>query len=392
MTNNKDRMLSIAGSAFAISIFWASLYMYVPILPTHARSLGATGGQIGSILASYGLTQLLFRLALGWLSDRMRRKKLFALGGTLLVAASGIGLALARTPAALFAFRALSGGAATAWVTIAVLYSSQFPIEQAVRTSSQLNFLSALGQIVAMSSGGFLAGRWGTQVTFWSSAILSVPAFLAFSVVKDVRTTSGAGITMPQFVRAITTPRLLLVSGLAACSQYAMFSTSLGFAAVRAQDLGATAARLGILTTAVQVAKAVPMLVLSVRGRPQDGRASAIAGLALIAVPLFVFPFVTHFGLMVACQVVMGLGIGIVFPVLMGLALQAVEPEARASAMGVFQSIYALGMTLGPAFSGLFSRWWGIVGVYMTNGALLVIALAVAVLFLRKTHPVPEPA
>jgi MFS family permease len=188
---------------------------------------------------------------------------------------------------------------------------------------------------------------------------------------------------MSQFRKAISTPRLLLVSGLSACSQYAMFATSLGFAAVRAQDLGASDAQLGILTTAVQVAKAIPMFFLSVRRRPQDGRTMAVLGLALVTVPLFIFPFLTHFALLVACQAVMGLGIGIAFPVMMGLALQAVDPEARASAMGVFQSVYAIGMTLGPAISGVFARQWGIVGVYMTNGALLVIATVVAAAFLR---------
>ena len=99
--------------------------------------------------------------------------------------------------------------------------------------------------------------------------------------------------------------------------------------------------------------------------------------------PLFVFPFSTHLFTLVVCQVIIGLGVGIAFPVLMGLALQAVEPEARASAMGVFQSVYAIGMTLGPAISGVVAHRWGIQGVYMTNGALLVLATLVAVLFLR---------
>ena len=90
---------------------------------------------------------------------------------------------------------------------------------------------------------------------------------------------------------------------------------------------------------------------------------------------------------MVACQVVMGLGIGIAFPVLMGLALQSVEPEARASAMGVFQSIYAVGMTLGPLFSGIVADRWDIQGVYLTNGALLVASVLVAVWLLREAKP-----
>jgi MFS family permease len=387
LTHNRERTLSIASSAFAIFLFWASLYMYVPILPTHARALGATEDQIGLILGAYGMTQLMFRLPLGLLSDRLGRKKVFAL-----LSASGLGLAMAKTPTALFVFRAVSGGAATAWVTISVLYNSHFPIEHAVRTSGQLNLLSAIGQILAMSTGGYLAQRFGAAAAFWSSLILSAPVLVAFSLVRDVRARPGLGITWPQFGKAITTPRLLLVSILAACSQYAMFGTSLGFAAVRAQDLGASDAQLGILTTAVQVAKAIPMLALSLRGRPRSGRWLTAVGLALIAAPLFVFPFLTRFYLLVACQAVIGIGVGIVFPVLMGLALQSVEPEARASAMGVFQSVYAVGMTLGPVISGGVARAWNLTAVYLTTGGLLAAATAVAAIALSVRHARPAHA
>jgi MFS family permease len=94
---------------------------------------------------------------------------------------------------------------------------------------------------------------------------------------------------------------------------------------------------------------------------------------------------------MIVSQAVVGIGVGMSFPILMGMALQAVEQEARASAMGVFQSIYAVGMTLGPLFSGVIAGWSGIWGVYLTNGVLLVIAALVAALLLRPQVQ-PDPA
>ena len=95
-----------------------------------------------------------------------------------------------------------------------------------------MNLLAAIGQIVAMSSGGWIAERWGPQATFWASALLSVPALAAFALIRDVRAPSGAGLSMRAFGRAISNPRLLLVAGLAACSQFAFFATTLGYAAV----------------------------------------------------------------------------------------------------------------------------------------------------------------
>jgi MFS family permease len=391
LTSKQNRTLSIVSAVLAIFFFWASLYTYVPILPTHALASGANDAQLGMILASYGLTQLLFRLPLGLLSDRLRRKKVFALIGALIVTASALGLAYARSPIGLFAFRALSGCAATAWVTITALYSSQFPIEHAVRSAGQLNLLAAIGQIAAMSSGGWIAESWGAQATFIASALLSLPALLAFGLVRDVRESAGNGITWAAFGRAVTTPRLLLVSGLAACSQFAFFATALGYAAVHAQAHSASDAELGFLTTAVQIAKALPALILSLRRKPGQRVGIVAAGLALVGLPLFVFPATTDLRWMIVLQATIGLGVGMSFPVLMGLALQAVEPEARSSAMGVFQSIYALGMTLGPLLSGFIAGRTGIWGVYLTNGVLLMLAVGIALLFLRP-HAAPQTA
>jgi MFS family permease len=166
-----------------------------------------------------------------------------------------------------------------------------------------------------------------------------------------------------------------------------MFGTSLGFAAVRAQYLGATDGQLGILTTAVQVAKAIPMFVISFRGRPRSSKLMTVLGLTLIAAPLFAFPYLSAFWMLVACQVSVGLGVGVAFPVLMGLALQSVEPEARASAMGVFQSVYAVGMTLGPAVSGIIAKRWNLTAVYLSTAALVVLAIAVGAALLRIKRP-----
>ncbi len=44
----------------------------------------------------------------------------------------------------------------------------------------------------------------------------------------------------------------------------------------------------------------------------------------------------------------------------MSLALGAITPEQRATAMGFFQSLYALGMTAGPIISGLLAQELGL--------------------------------
>jgi len=58
-----------------------SLYAYVPILSPYAESLGASYKMVGMIIGSYGFTQMLLRIPLGIISDKMGNRKLFIISG-----------------------------------------------------------------------------------------------------------------------------------------------------------------------------------------------------------------------------------------------------------------------------------------------------------------------
>jgi MFS family permease len=54
----------------------------------------------------------------------------------------------------------------------------------------------------------------------------------------------------------------------------------------------------------------------------------------------------------------------------MGLSIQAVPRAQQATAMGFFQSLYAIGMSLGPILSGVCAQKMGLSSVFVLNGAL----------------------
>ncbi len=75
----------VAGSrtlfALATFLFWASLYLFVPILPVYAESLGASLTMVGVVIGSYGIAQLLLRVPIGLVADAYGQRKLLAQGG-----------------------------------------------------------------------------------------------------------------------------------------------------------------------------------------------------------------------------------------------------------------------------------------------------------------------
>ena len=86
---------SILLFCFVNFFYWVALYLFQPILSVYTQSLGASLAMIGTIVAAYGLPQLIVRIPLGVAFDITSRKKLFlVLGiGATTIGALGLGLA-----------------------------------------------------------------------------------------------------------------------------------------------------------------------------------------------------------------------------------------------------------------------------------------------------------
>lgn len=84
--------------------------------------------------------------------------------------------------------------------------------------------------------------------------------------------------------------------------------------------------------------------------------------------------------LLFASQFSIGLSQGIVYPVLMGLSIRHVPDSERTTAMGLHQSVYAIGMFAGPWLSGILADAIGIRPVF---GVTALVCLALGVLGTR---------
>ena len=66
---------------FITSLYWLTLYFYVPILSPYVEHMGGTLEMVGLVVSAYGLAQLILRFPLGLWSDRLgKRRPFLALG------------------------------------------------------------------------------------------------------------------------------------------------------------------------------------------------------------------------------------------------------------------------------------------------------------------------
>jgi MFS family permease len=388
MPLSKQRPMALV--SLALLLYWSSLYVYVPILPVYARALGASLTLVGLIVGSYGLAQLVLRIPIGVTSDRLARRRPFAVAGFAAAVLSGISLVLAPSAEWLLLGRTLAGVSAATWVVISVIFAGYFPAAETTRAMGLASFLSGAGQLIATSTGGKIAELYGWHAPFVAGAVLALAGGLVMLLIRDPeaqRRSVAPG--WAEIVRVGTRPRLLAVSAVAALGQYTFWATSYAFVPIYASNLHYAPAQIGLLTTAMLIAYTAASLGLVRLARVLDDRVIICGGLVLAALSPLLTPFVTGYGLLLAVQALGGLGRGVAFPSLMGASLAAVTPRERGTAMGVYQAVYALGMTLGPATAGVIADRLGVSGALWISGLVTLLATAVAGLSLAAR---PRPA
>src|SRR5690606_23920237 len=142
-------VISLAG---LLGLRMLGLFMVLPVLALHVREMpGATPLAAGLALGIYGLTQAMLQLPFGWLSDRWGRKPVI-LGGLALFAAGSVLAALATTPAALVAGRALQGAGAISAAVIA-LVGDFTPVHRRTRVMALVGIVIGMAFILAFVVG-----------------------------------------------------------------------------------------------------------------------------------------------------------------------------------------------------------------------------------------------
>ena len=372
------RLLLILGLPF----FWSALYVYSSYLSVYAEKVGASLVMVGVIVASYGFTQLVVRIPLGIASDRLGRRKPFAVLGGLVGALSCAMMLVAPQPWILLIGRGLAGVAAASWVATSVLLISSYPASQVARATSLGMALTGLGCTLSSYAGGWLAGVAGERAPFWAGAVVGLVCAVIFAQIKEPAHVSRQPLTVRALLSVGKVPILLSCSILALLYQYISFAMGSAFVPVYANTLGATSGQLGALMALMQGFYALLAFFAGSISARLGNRNTAVLGLGLTALSALLTPFAHTLGWLCVLRALHGVGMGLSAPVLMAVPMAAIPPEKRGAAMGFYQAIYAIGMVAGPAISGVLAEHLGLTPTFYTVGALGVLATVGAMVFL----------
>ena len=366
------------------SLYWFSLYAYMPNLSPYAQQLGASHKWIGLIVGAYGFTQMIIRIPLGICSDTFNKRKIFIVFGFIVSIISSIVVWIFPSPTTLLIARALSGVAAATWVAFTVLFSSYFKEKEAPKAIGYINSSNGFGQMVAIFSGGMVAQVLGTRHAFLLAAIGGMVGLAVSLWIKDNKTIDRQPLKIADIWEIALEKQLLLVSVLAIFSQFVTFATVFGFTPVVANMLGANEFEQGLISTFSIVPGIVSAAMSGTYFANTFGkRNTLVIGFIVTALTCIYIPLVSSLYMLYIVQFIGGFARGMVFSLLMGMSIETVNMHKRATAMGFFQAIYGLGMFVGPSLVGVLSDvvslHWGfwltaLVG-FMGSGLSFCVAL-----------------
>jgi MFS transporter, DHA1 family, multidrug resistance protein len=366
-TDSRTRRINIILYASAVFFFWMSQYVYVPTLPTYVQSKTTNLSQVGFVLSMYGLWQAIVRVPLSIAADWLGRRKWLIIFGLLLGVLGAWLMGVADNAEWLAVGRAITGAAGGSWTLMVVGFSDMFLPSEAVRATALVSLVNTVGRVFATASTGWLNQAGGYSLAFFVAAGVGALAVVSGLMIRE----TPRSVKQPtvKSVGALLARRDVLWSSLTSgVSQYANWAFSFGFTPVLAKQMGGDAIAQSAVVTWHLVVFALANYGASKLTHRFSERTMVYASFVSICIGTLIAAFASSLTVVFVAQGFIGLGVGINFPVLMGVSIKKIAANERTTAMGIHQTIFAIGMSLGPALSGIVADAIGLQPMFGVTG------------------------
>jgi len=366
-----------------------SSYLRIPVMPLLAATLGAGPAQVGAINGAFMLTAGLLSIPAGLLADRTGRK-LPIVFGVLATAASSLLVTLCHQPGQMAAAYVLFGvGLAALAPGMLSLVADVMPAQRLGQAYGWYSTAIYIAMTLGPATGGYLAKALGLRQVFAvSGGLLLAVAVLALLVLPQSppRHRTDLQAALGGSFQLLRNRRLLacLVATAGSCIGFGVF---LSFLPLYAALQGFDPAQAGLVFAAQAVTNVVGRVPIGRLADRCDRGLLVAAGLICLAVALSAMGQVTQLAYLLACSVVLGVGMALTFTAIGALVAELVPAVQRGLAMGMYNSCIYLGMMSGSTVMGLALNQVGYPFGFAAAGSVSLVALILFFLMMRGKKP-----
>ncbi len=379
-----NRVLFILSASVGVAII--GLGIIWPLIPVYALDLGATGFQVGMIIASFNLARTFANPISGRLSDRWGRKP-FIVIGLFLYAAVSILYIRATSINDLILVRLLHGFTSVLVVPVAMALAADIaPDNRLGRYMGTLNMAVMLGLGVGPMLGGIIRDTLGMNAAFYAMgglALLTMAGVIALipgSRFKNRDSLRRPASPFKDLIRHRVVLGLFFLRLFVASGQGSVYT----FLPLLALDIGITSSEVGIILGVNIFLIAILQRACAGIADRTDPRGLIILGTVVSGVAVLGMPYARGFTAVLALNIVMGAGNGIATPAGFVLTGKLGRKMGMGSIMGLTDAGWSMGMIVSPIFSGIVMDSLGLPSIFFIGGVLIIIGAAIIYAFLRN--------
>ena len=383
MNSLEWRVTASLAAVYAVRML--GLFMILPVFALYAESLpGYTPAMVGLAIGIYGLTQAIFQIPLGVLSDKVGRKPVI-IGGLMVFALGSAIAAMAHSLWLIVFGRAIQGLGAVAGPTMALA-------ADLTREENRTRIMAVIGMTIGMSfMGGMILGpiisgfhSWGVPGIFWSTMLLAFAgiALVVFAVPTPVHSTQhrDAGIIKGYLSIALKNVALLRMNAGVFILHLVMTANFLVLPPIFEHDLGLPRIEHWKVYLPIFAGSFILSIPLIIIAEKKHKIRSLLLGstVALIIAELVMALGYTHIGLLLAAFFLFFIGFNFLEAVQPSLVAKYSDVSTKGTAMGIFSSSQFFGIFAGGSLGGLINHQFGTEGVFLFSALVVALWLILA--------------
>jgi DHA1 family solute carrier family 18 vesicular amine transporter 1/2 len=204
------RLIALVSLLVAVDLMlWSAI---VPLIPHYRSELGLTKIESGWLVAAFSLAVVVVAIPVGHLADRIGARRVVAVGGVAMAAAT-LGLGFAGSFWLLLAARAVQGvGDAAVWGAGVAWVAARAPADRRGEAVSFSNAAAVAGVITGPFIGGIATSTFGIRPTFSAVAAVSLALALWALAETDVQAEPERRVSVRAAITAAFSESLILAS------------------------------------------------------------------------------------------------------------------------------------------------------------------------------------
>jgi MFS family permease len=374
---------ALSGLAAVFGVRMLGLFMILPVFSPYAVQLkGHSAFLVGVALGAYGLTQAIFQIPLGMLSDRLGRKPVIVCG-LLLFFLGSVVAASADTIMGVIIGRALQGAGAIAAAVIAML-ADLTRDEQRTKAMLLIGITIGATFVVSLLLGPVLDGAIGVRGIFWLTAALALVAvtLVLAAVPTPVRSTHhlDAEPVPTQFLAVLRNKELLrldlgiFVLHMVLTALFVVVPIALlHYAGLPVRE------HWHVYLPAMILSLFVVLPAVNIGERRRKLRNVFLAAvLVLMASQLVLFKGYQSFIWLAGALFLFFTGFNMLEALLPSLISKIAPVDSKGTAIGVYSTFEFFGAFVGGTAGGYLLGQYGMASVFAFTGGLLMVWVMVA--------------